>query len=119
MKKQIKHFWLILPIWLIAIVLPVGCASRAYPLKDWQSSSLQSLQSNKAISDDYQNYVHRLPLDMRQAVGPVDFFEDTRGQHAVRITIALNGTWLEHILVYDKENKRINLIKYSPGKYRS
>jgi len=44
---------------------------------------------------------------------------DGAGQHAVQIEVALNGKWWRHILVYDKNNKRIKTIKYSPGHYRS
>jgi hypothetical protein len=41
------------------------------------------------------------------------------GQHAVKIEIPLNGAYSEHVLFYDKENKRIKVIVYSGGRYAS
>jgi hypothetical protein len=77
------------------------------------------LDSNKAISDDYHDYISKLSPEERKYVGPLQFFEDGAGQHAVEIEIALNGTWWFHVLIYDKNNQRVKVIKYSPGGYRS
>ena len=46
-------------------------------------------------------------------------FEDGNGQHAIRIEIPLNGTWWEHVLIYNKNNTRIKVIKYANGHYAS
>jgi len=45
------------------------------------------------------------------------FFEDGEGQQAVNITIGLKGRYWRHILIYDKNNKRIKRIKYPTGYY--
>jgi len=74
---------------------------------------------NQSIVNDYQDYIQKLPPEDKKYMGPVDFYEDGTGQHAVEIEEALNGTWWVHILIYDKDNKRIKTIKYSPGKYAS
>jgi len=89
------------------------------PLAGFHFSSLNNLHSNKVIMDDYQDYIQKLPPEERQYVGPLGFLEDDAGQHAVRIEIALNGTDWAHVLIYDKENKRIKAIKYVSGHYRS
>jgi hypothetical protein len=51
--------------------------------------------------------------------GNILFFEDGTGQHAVKISIPLNGTWWAHVLIYDKNNVRIKAVKYADGTYRS
>jgi hypothetical protein len=88
------------------------------PLAGWRFSSLNNLDSNKAISDDYHAYISELTPKEMKYVGGIFFFEDG-GQHAVRITILLKGTEWAHILIYDKENKRIRIIKYVAGHYMS
>ena len=74
---------------------------------------------NKAIRDDYQSYIQKLPPDEKKFVGGIHLFEDGTGQNAVRIEVNLNGTRWAHVLIYDKENNRVNLIKYASGKYKS
>ena len=99
-----------------------GCSSPKPipdPLTGFHVSSLGNLDSNKTITDDYKDYLQKLPPEDRKYIGPMTFFEDGTGQHAVEIEEALNGTWWYHVLIYDKDNKRIKTIKYSPGKYAS
>ena len=74
---------------------------------------------DKAIAANYQDYIQKLPSEERNYVGTIHLFEDGAGRHAVKIEIGLNGTWWEHVLIYDKNNKRIKTIKYSSGGYRS
>jgi hypothetical protein len=115
-----KRFGLILLIVLAASVWIIGCAtSKPDPLAGFHFSSLNNLHSNKVITDDYQDYIQKLPPNKEQFVIAIGFSEDGTGQHAVEITIGLNGTVWEHVLIYDKDNKRINTIKYRDGGYRS
>jgi hypothetical protein len=108
---------------LVAIVVSlVGCvtpARHADPLAGWQFSSLTNLDTNKAITDDYQDYIQKLSPEERKRLGIVKFFADGTGQHAVKIEVGFKGTWWEHVLIYNKDNKRIKRIKYSSGAYRS
>ena len=92
----------------------------AYPLAGFHYSSLGNLDSNKAITDDYKSYIQKLSPGEKKYMGPIQFFEDGTGQHAVRIETDINGTdcWY-HILFYDKENKRTKVIKYYNGRYQS
>ena len=108
---------------LAAFALVAGCAkpkTASDPLAGFHASSLDMLDSNKVISDDYQAYIHSLSPEERKYMGPHEFFEDATGQHAVRVETDINGNqaWY-HILIYDKDNKRIKVIKYYRGRYMS
>jgi hypothetical protein len=76
---------------------------------------------DQSIVSDYQNYTRTLSPEEKKYLGPspVSSFEDDTGQHAIMIKIGLDGTVWEHILIYDKDDKRVKTIKYSPGGYRS
>jgi hypothetical protein len=107
---------------LAAIVLTVGCVGFVHhsdPLAGWHVSDLINLDSNKAISDDYRAYISKLSPNEKKYLAQVFYFEDGTDQHAVRISILLNGTGWAHILIYDKENKRIRVIKYAASRYMS
>jgi hypothetical protein len=104
------------PLFLMAVAwaLGFGCASKPTPdpLAGWHSASQNP---NQTITDDYQNYIHTLSPDEQKFVAYVECFEDETGQYAVRITIGLNHTDWEHVLIYDKDNKRIKTVKYISG----
>jgi len=118
-KNSINYFGQTLVL-LAASIWICGCAtSTPDPLIGFHFSSLNKLHSNKAITDDYQDYIQKLPTKEKKYAYLDLFFEDGTGQHAVKIEIPLNGTWWWHVLIYDKDNKRIKTIKYSPGGYRS
>ena len=107
---------------LAAFILVSECANSKPtpdPLAGFHVSSLGNLDANKTITDDYKNYIQTLSTEERKYLGTILFYEDGTGQHAVKIEIGLNGTWWEHVLTYDKDNKRIKTLKYSDGGYRS
>ena len=94
-----------------------GCemfANHTNPIAGWKPD-FSPPPIYQAIEKDYNDYIQTLPPKERQSIGPIVFFEDTSGQHAVEITIGLNGTNWEHVLIYDKDNKRIKIIKYISG----
>jgi len=111
----------ILSILFAAAGLLAGCSSipTPDPLTGFHFSSLGNLHSNKAITDDYQDYIQKLPKSDRSFVAHVEFFEDGTGQHAVQISQGVNGTWWIHDLIYDKDNRRIKAVTYKSGGYRS
>jgi hypothetical protein len=120
-EKLIKHSWLAFPILLAIIVWPAGgCAtSTENPLTGWHFYSRTKV--SRAITDDYQNYIQNLPPKQQGYIGDVSFFEDETGQHAVTIEIFegnKNASW-QHVLIYDKKNKRIKVIRYGHHEYRS
>lgn len=106
---------------LATLVFAGGCVTRPArdPLEGWRYSGLTKLAANKAITDDYQDYIQNLSPEERRLVGWVEFFEDGTGQHAVKITINWHGTWWRHVLIYDRDNNRIKVTKYKSGSYRS
>ena len=110
-------------ILITTLFLASGCAAPKItpdPLAGWKFCySENPIRSNKSILDDYQDYIQKLPFEKRSFFAGIDMYEDGTGQHAVRIKRGVNGTWWEHVLVYDKENKRVKVIKYKNGGYRS
>jgi hypothetical protein len=124
MKKIIKysnHFGFVLA--LCAIVIS-GCGCSASkptpdPLAGFHMADLQHLDDNKMITADYKAYIQTLSSEEQKRAGPILYYEDGTGQHAVDIEIGINGTSWENVLIYDKNDKRIKTIKYSNGGYRS
>src|SRR6185369_5298444 len=98
---------------LLAVCLwMVGCTTPKHfpdPLAGWKFCYGDNpARSNKAIEDDYQDYIKKLAPEKRSFISQVvEMYEDGTGQHAVKFRRGINGTWWEHILIYDKENKRI------------
>jgi hypothetical protein len=108
-------------ILLAAFIAIAGCSTKTPdPLTAWHFSFDQDpAKINKAIQDDYQTYIQKLPPEEKNYVGGTSLFEDGTGQIAVRIeTNERNECWY-HVLIYDKKGKRIKVIKYYNGKYMS
>jgi len=113
-----------LPIWILlaATVGIIGCATRKPtpdPLAGWHFSSLVNLNSNKTITTDYRDYIQKLSPEERRSAGPIEYFQDGTEQHAVLIWIGINGKVWRHVLIYDRDDKRIRTIKYVSGDYHS
>ena len=105
------------------LVCGFGCTSSKPtpdPLTGFHVSDLQNLDSNKAITDDYKGYIQKLSPEEKRYVGVYGFYEDGTGQHAVKIETDIDGKdcWY-HILFYDKDNKRVKVVKYFNGRYQS
>jgi hypothetical protein len=76
----------------------------------------------KSFKEDYQSYVHSLQAEGYFIDGNIFFFQNGSGQLAVLIEFSpINNTppseQLAHVLIYDKNNKRIKVIKYKTGWY--
>jgi hypothetical protein len=110
-------------VFVALVASVIGCLGPVHhpdPLAGWKPCWSQDPgKLGKAIVEDYQGYIRKLPLEERRAIGVTHLFEDGTGQHAIRFEIALNGTDWAHILIYNKEDKRIKVIKYASGRYRS
>jgi hypothetical protein len=50
-----------------------GPKAKSDPLSDFYFCSLANLQTNKAILEDYQNFIQDLPLHGRKIAGPTQF----------------------------------------------
>jgi hypothetical protein len=107
------------------LVLSAVCDSkpRPDPLAGWKMWGTDTgYHLDKAIIDDSQAYINTLPTQERELAKfeyHQLFCEDGTGQHAVEISIPLDGTWWKHVLIYDKANKRAKVIKYRSGRYSS
>jgi hypothetical protein len=112
---KITHFTFC--ILLAAIVWTAGCATKPHP------DPLAGFHPffkilDQSIVNDYQDYIQKQKLPPGSGdkyVAYTEVFEDGKGQHAVMITISLNHAVWEHVLIYDKDNKRIRTIKYHSG----
>ncbi|HTY88684.1 MAG TPA: hypothetical protein VMB80_14550 [Candidatus Acidoferrum sp.] len=93
----------------------VGCATPD-PLAGWKPAFHEP---DQAITNDYQDYIRKLPPEERKFAGMIQYYQDGTGQFAIKIEVPLNGVWREHVLIYGKDNKRVKVIKYSAGGYRS
>lgn len=106
----------------LSLVAIFGCScnrsgSGTDPLAGWKVDFKE--QPNQAISKDYEAYIKSLPPEERKFAVAGQFFEDGTGQHALVVEVALDGTDWSHVLFYDKQNKRVRVIKYVSGRYRS
>jgi len=103
-------------------------------LRNWTNCTIRSAAGGiltpsecKAISDDYHDFVQKLPThkdrwggyNERDFIEEVSVFKDRTDQHAVQISMPMDGKFLYYILIYDNSNKRTKMIKYSAGHYSS
>jgi len=125
MKTSINYFGLTSLVLLVAFIFETGCSTpkpTPDPLAGWKVLlSRDSEKLDKAIKDDYRDYIQNLPPEERKFIDDnnIWFYEDMTNQHAVRIEIGLNHVWYEHVLIYDRNNKRIKVIVYANGRYMS
>jgi hypothetical protein len=92
------------------------------PLEGWKLLiDRESEKLDQAVKDDYRAYIQKFLSKKHYYIDDSNiwFFENKTGEHAVKIEIPSNGTWLAYVLIYDKENKRIKVIKSKTGRYRS
>jgi hypothetical protein len=118
---------------LIAIFACItGCAkleSTRDPLAGWTFRPFPGWEAppyghntnhlDKAISDDYQSFISTNKLATFSAI--TGFYEDGTGQHAIEFEAfppSQNATW-HYVLIYDKENKRVKLMKYDYRSFQS
>jgi hypothetical protein len=101
-----------------------GCVMRSEsydPLKGWKggNSVFEGNVPDKVITEDYKLYVQSLPFYQRVAVDDFDIrvFNDGNGQHAIKISIPERGTWWQHLLIYDRDDRRMKVITWISGKY--
>jgi len=73
------------------------------------------------IADDYRDYIGNLPPREKSLVHDHDirFYQDGRDQRAVEISIPMNGIWWKYVLFYDKNDRRVNVVRYATSRYMS
>jgi hypothetical protein len=105
---------------MLFTLIMAGCAGLSHhsdPLADWKP--MYQGQLDNTIVEDYKAFIQTLPPKERTLVHDYSIwqYENETGGHAVRIRIYLNGTILEHILIYDQNDERVRTTKYVAGKY--
>ncbi len=82
-------------------------------LKGWQTTAGLP---DKAVITDYNDYINELPQDERVKVADVRYFNDGAGRNAVAIAVNGKDVPWTHVLIYDKQNKRLSVSKQAQGK---
>ena len=96
-----------------------GCNPPPDPLVGWQKAYGE--EPNQTIENDFHDYIQNLPAKDNNHVGPIFYYKDGTGQHAINMEIFVKGenaSW-HYVIIYDKENKRVKAIKYGYGSYQS
>ena len=101
-------------------------ARHSNPIADWKYRPFDNYAPpyerthyhlDQAIVEDYQNFIadkKKFPYPPNTITG---FFEDGKGQRAVALRIGIDGTSWVYVLIYDRDNKRVKVIKYVDGYY--
>lgn len=126
MKNFVKYYSSFAILLALCAMVIVGCrcstsSPTPNPLAGFHVSSLGNLDSNKTITNDYQDYLQKLPAEQSGYIGTKFFYENEMGQHALSIQIFegnKNASW-QHVLIYDSNNKRIKVVRYDYTKYES
>ena len=106
-------------ILLATSVFLSGCelfSNHTNPILGWQVAFKS--EPSPAVEKDAQDYISKLPAEERKYAGTGFWLTDGKGQHALTIPVALNGTEWTHVLIYDQNDKRIRVVKYISAHYR-
>ena len=106
---------------LVMFLCGFGCSSSKPapdPLAGWKLDFAPQL--DPVIAKDCQDYIQKLPSDEKGYSHVSGYFDDGTGQHAVEIEVFVGGTESWHYAIfYDKENKRVKVVKYGRTRYMS
>jgi hypothetical protein len=112
-KNSVNRFALIL---LSAAIFGIAGCATPNPLVGWR---IEFKKVDPAVEKDAEDYIRKLPPAEKKYAGWGFYYKDGTGQHAMVIEVDLNGTAWNHVLVYDKDDKRIKVVKYVAFHYRS
>lgn len=135
-KTNIEYFALIFVGCLAAIICISGCVApkqKSDPLAGWnpvgdisyrvnpEGSFLGSDPCSQTIIDDVKRFIHTFPPAQRGAgAGPFQLYEDGTGQHAVGFEVFVGPyTSYRYALFYNKEDKRVKVVKYGETRHMS
>ena len=123
-KNPLNSFAPIFLVLMAVLLLGFGCNTSKPipdPLAGFHRADEADMDKNKAITDDYKDYIQKFSQDEKAYLGPILYYENGQGQHIVTFEVDKHGkdVW-DHYLFYDKNNKRIKTtIKYTNSGYRS
>ena len=87
----------------------VGATAVPEALKGWKAT--QDLPADTVVTD-YNAYIEKLPKAERPGVADVKYYVDDTGRNAVAVLVNVSGTQWTHLLVYDKQNARVDVKKF-------
>ena len=101
-----------------------GCATyHVSPLKNWRGiTTFDHAPVPDAIRQDALAYFQTMPPGERPPtddLGMVTYLEDGTGQHAVVVDAPRDGERWQYALIYDRNNWRVKVLRYSVGSYQS
>ncbi|HTB85791.1 MAG TPA: hypothetical protein VK742_19260 [Candidatus Sulfotelmatobacter sp.] len=90
------------------------------PLVGWKVMDIGREREpvNDILKGDYQDFIEKIPPvgPKGSYISPIFIYEDMTGQHAVNFEyFKINRDVWNYYLFYDKNNKRIKVIKYYLG----
>lgn len=107
---------------LAVFVWIAGCSAPKLapdPLAGWRELVGPDDKVDLTVLDDFQRYIQSLQPKEQEDAHYVHCYEDGEGQHALRFEVPVNGVDWAHVLIYDKNDKRIKVIRYVSSYYRS
>lgn len=109
---------------LIAICLGISaCTPHTDPLHDWRGIGyLDNTPVPEDIKRDAQSYFQSLgPIERQVALdsSSIEYLEDGNGRHGMVLSAQHDGERWHYAVLYDSDNRRIKVLKYSVGGYMS
>jgi hypothetical protein len=93
------------------------------PMASWKAlGTFSNMGVPETIKQDANAYFQTLPAiesNESQHGDAITYWEDGTGQHAVVLATPHNGEHWHHAIIYNRDNKRLKVIKYSTGSYMS
>ena len=112
-----------LTICFLAILIVLAFCVRSYvrdPIKGWAACESNNLP--QVEMKDYKPFVQHLPAEEKKCadIFILGYYDNQKGQHAIRIEFPLNGKSIEYTIIYDDSTgKRLKVIRRITGFYMS
>jgi hypothetical protein len=102
---------------IAAFALFAGCRTPD-PTIGWQKDYGAA---DPAIGKDYQAFIKTFKPEGQRPTQVSGYFKDGTGRHAIDVEIFKyhQNASCSYFIIYDKDNKRIKILKYRCGSYQS
>ena len=123
MKNIIKWRSLVAIMLALCAAVILGCGCNILninrdPLAGWKRVDGPD---DPVMMKDCKNFIDQFKPHGQRPSGVEGFYENDAGQYALNVEIFKyhsNASWM-YLLIYDKDGKRIKVIKYGYGAYHS
>lgn len=124
MRNSLKYYASVAALLALVAAIVLGCGrsdSKAIPdpLAGWQKAYKE--EPSQAIEKDYRDFIQKLQSEGKGQAQVTGYYKNESGQHLINIEIFehdKNASW-QYALVYDKDDKRVKMIKYGYVEYQS